>query len=334
MLAPSPLAAAPPDVADVDVPDPSGTATGVVRAVTSAGQRDVRGYWTAARMRAAEPAGRALSSVEVSVRLSAEAVQVRLGLRAHSSTPSAPDTPSLGGLGATADEASRAAPDTGAPWTGGGRVARTTGAVFFTMHGADLVCSGSATQSDNGAVVTTAGHCVKDGAGAWGRHWIFIPGYDDGARPYGTYAARRLTTTRAWAARGDMDHDVGMAVVSRRRGTRLTEAVGGQRIAFGQPRGGLVDAFGYPSAGSYDGGDLVHCRGPVVDDAFGGSNDQGMACDMTAGSSGGPWLGGFDGSRGTLTSVNSFGYNGLDNVMWGPYFGGSVRAMYAHAESL
>jgi len=38
-----------------------------------------------------------------------------------------------------------------------------------------------------------------------------------------------------------------------------------------------------------------------------------LPCDMTAGSSGGPWLTGFDGSGNsrTLSSVNSYTYNGI-----------------------
>jgi hypothetical protein len=57
---------------------------------------------------------------------------------------------------------------------------------------------------------------------------------------------------------------------------------------------------------------------------------------MTGGSSGGPWLSGYDESTGlgTLTSVNSFTYNlGPDaNKMFGPYLGSVVQAVYQEAQ--
>ena len=43
---------------------------------------------------------------------------------------------------------------------------------------------------------------------------------------------------------------------------------------------------------------------------------------MTGGSSGGPWL---ISNNTVLNSVNSFGYQGLRNVMFGPCFGSQVQ---------
>jgi hypothetical protein len=48
---------------------------------------------------------------------------------------------------------------------------------------------------------------------------------------------------------------------------------------------------------------------------------------MTGGSSGGPW---FLGS-GAQNSVNSFGYNNIPNVMFGPYYGSVAQTTYATA---
>src|SRR5688572_2053545 len=54
---------------------------------------------------------------------------------------------------------------TGATWTGGGDVAKSTGKVFFTLRGVDYVCSGSAVRSGHQDLVLSAGHCVHDGNG-------------------------------------------------------------------------------------------------------------------------------------------------------------------------
>ncbi|HZC27528.1 MAG TPA: hypothetical protein VE287_10930, partial [Actinopolymorphaceae bacterium] len=64
-----------------------------------------------------------------------------------------------------------------------------------------------------------------------------------------------------------------------------------------------------------------------------GSNDQGLACDMNGGSSGGPWFLSFDEGTGAgvQDSVNSFSYIFLPAVMFGPYFGTQVQALYKAA---
>ena len=54
---------------------------------------------------------------------------------------------------------------------------------------------------------------------------------------------------------------------------------------------------------------------------------------MTGGSSGGPWFRDFNGSAGTQVSVNSFGYRGEKNAMYGPYFGSVIQSLYNTAQS-
>src|SRR5690606_41487596 len=60
--------------------------------------------------------------------------------------------------------------------------------------------------------------------------------YDRGRQPFGTWVATRLITTPQWSVREDINHDVAAAVVAPVNGRRLTEVVGGQGIAFNQPR--------------------------------------------------------------------------------------------------
>jgi V8-like Glu-specific endopeptidase len=226
----------------------------------------------------------------------------------------------------------------GGYYSGGGEVRDTTGKVFFTLGGANYVCSGSAVSSGNEDVVLTAGHCVNEGPGAYATNWAFVPGYDDGARPYGTFTARQLTTTTQWASSGDFDYDVAFAVMNTLNGSHLTEVVGGQSIGFNQARGQYTYSFGYPAANPYDGSDIAWCHGTVVQDTYGGSSDQGLNCNMTGGSSGGPWFVNYNESTGvgTLSSVNSFKYRGgnLRSYMFGPYLGSVAQSLYTSASSL
>ena len=54
--------------------------------------------------------------------------------------------------------------------------------MFFTRGGVNYVCSGTATNSTNGDVVTTAGHCVNEGPGAFATNFAFVPAYNNGSR--------------------------------------------------------------------------------------------------------------------------------------------------------
>ncbi|WP_217707274.1 trypsin-like serine peptidase [Nonomuraea rhodomycinica] len=223
---------------------------------------------------------------------------------------------------------------TGLRWVDGGAVVRTVGRVFFTTaRGGNASCSGTAVTSANKSVVMTAGHCVKMG-GAFHRNWVFVPGFDNGRRPFGTWVATRLLTTAQWNAREDINFDVGAAVVAPLQGRTLVDAVGGQGVAFNQPRQRQTFALGYPAAAPFDGSALIYCSGRSFNDTV-MTQDQGLACRMTGGSSGGPWFRGFDGATGLgwLNSVNSFKYNFAPNVMMGPFFGNEAQALYQAAQT-
>jgi len=231
------------------------------------------------------------------------------------------------------DSVPLATPELGAAWTGGGAVSKTAGRVFFTFQGSPASCSGDAVTSANRSVVITAGHCVKY-QGSWHTNWVFVPGYHDGSRPHGTWSATTTLTTPQWQASEDLDYDVGAAVVAPLGGRRLTDVVGGQGVAFNQGRGQSMYSFGYPAETPYDGESLTYCSGSTIDDPL-GSNDQGLPCDMNGGSSGGPWFLSFDEGNGVgvQSSVNSFGYIFLPAVMFGPYFGTQVQALYKAASA-
>ncbi|MCR3719028.1 hypothetical protein LY15_000989 [Prauserella flava] len=228
---------------------------------------------------------------------------------------------------------SQQASSTGDEWTGGGEVTKTAGRVFFKMDGQDASCSGNVVESGNGSVVVTAGHCVKY-QGTWHTDWVFVPGYDNGDAPHGEWAAEQTMTTPQWESDEDMNHDVGMAVVEEKDGRTVADTVGTQQIAFNGERGQEMYAFGYPAADPYDGSTLTYCSGSTFTDPL-LTDDHGMNCDMTGGSSGGPWFSSFDPETGTgvQESVNSFGYTFLPNVMFGPYFGDEAEAVYEQASA-
>ncbi|NUP60837.1 MAG: peptidase [Nonomuraea sp.] len=287
-------------------------------------QRQVTRYWTEQRMESAKP-----------LDLPAPKNGTKAGIAA-SAEPGEPtegtpwQAPPTGGQGGRQVQA---ATSSGAPWTGGGAVVKTTGRIFFTYQGRSASCSGSAVTSANKSVVLTAGHCVKMG-GAFHTNWVFVPGYANGDRPFGTWPATKLLTTPQWNASEDINFDVAAAVVAPVGGKSLVDVVGGQGVAFNQRRGQQMYSFGYPAAAPYDGSKPIYCSGRVFND-FLLSDDLGLTCDMTGGASGGPWMLNFNESTGlgTQNSVNSFKYNFAPNWMFGPYFGNEAQAVYQAAQN-
>ena len=206
---------------------------------------------------------------------------------------------------------------------------RTNGKVFFTDDGVNYVCSGTALLSGNKSVVWTAGHCVHDGAVNFHTNWAFVPGYADGSRPYGTWTARSLLTTNGWATRGDFSYDEGAAVVSLSGGRALTDVTGGRNIAFNTARNQTYASHGYPAASPFNGQRLWVCTSPLrYNDTSANPATMGIDCNMTGGSSGGGWI-----ANGSVTSVNSYGYRTLPNVMFGPYMGSVAQSLYTAASS-
>lgn len=223
----------------------------------------------------------------------------------------------------------------GAPWMSPGAVRATTGKVFFSHGGGDFVCSAGTVTAASRDLVVTAGHCAQDVTGTWAEHWIYVPGYEHGRRPYGAFAARHLFVPAAWSQRRDEDYDVAMVAVGTSGGRHVADVAGAQAIAFGRPApGALVYGFGYPIGGRYDGEGLTYCSGRVRPDAHRLTRDEGLRCDMAEGASGGPWLTRFDPRTGTgiVTSVNSFKYADDPDTMYGPYFGPAIRRLYDAAQ--
>ncbi|MGW6296650.1 trypsin-like serine peptidase [Streptomyces sp. NPDC055058] len=294
-------------------PHPSGAApSAAAHTVPHARQQAARAYWTPDRMREATP------------------LDLHLTPDAAKSLEPAPRGKTATVVPGTAPASF---PQAGGPWTGGGAVVQTSGRVFFTFQGRTASCSGNAVTSQNASTVITAGHCVKY-QGSWHTNWVFVPGYDNGNAPYGQWTATKTLTTPQWEASEDINHDVGAAVVAPLNGRTLTSVVGAQGIQFNGGYNKPMYAFGFPAASPYDGSKLIHCSGNSSKD-FLFSQDHSLGCNMTGGSSGGPWFTGFDEATGTglQVSVNSFGYTFLPNRMFGPYFGDVARALYDRAQT-
>lgn len=244
---------------------------------------------------------------------------------------------------------------TGASWTQGGPVVYRTGKVLFTMAGVNYVCSASVVNDSRTdyAIILTAAHCAYDEVNrVHATNWVYVPSFDTSPTftctlaTYGCWTARGLVVDSGYANAGSFNtqatvHDFAFAIVGVGTNGRQADGLQPDNVNLGSypiaypaiATGNPVHAFGYPAAGRYKGNDLTYCNGNTFNDPSNANLTWGIACNMTGGSSGGPWLGGFTQSGGgTLTSVNSYGYSGVSN-MYGPKFNQNTKAVYDRANA-
>lgn len=213
---------------------------------------------------------------------------------------------------------------------------RTIGKLFFSRNGGDFVCSASALASDNLRLVWTAGHCVAAGDGVnWSYNVRFVPAYRYGAAPFGVWEVCGLYTTSPWFNSSDLAQDFGaIKVCDRPDGARLHEVVGSLGFMANIARVQHWNSFGYPAAPPFNGESMHTCQaGFGRDDGGLFPMTIGIGCDMTGGSSGGPWILGFNrlGGGNFLNGLNSYGYGSLPNVMFSPYFGNEFLDLRGYA---
>jgi len=240
----------------------------------------------------------------------------------------------------------------GASWTGGGIVEKQTGRILFSDASGDWICSGSilsdGSTTDAYSLVLSAGHCAYDGSGGWAFNWMFMPDFD--AAPtytcantkYGCWTASALVLSKAFVDGGGFGNDtvgydwsIGVVGPGGLSGSAKLDALGSYQLKTTNNQiGDTAWPFGYPAAGKYHGTDLTYCKGTTSADPY-GAPTWGVACDMTGGSSGGPWLVGTTNpgtTAGSVASLNSYGYSGL-KYMFGPIFNSNTQAVYNAANA-
>ena len=210
----------------------------------------------------------------------------------------------------------------------------TVGKVFFTnAAGQDMTCSGTSVKSLNHSTVDTAGHCLYWN-GDWVHNLIFCPLYENGSTPYGCWAARALEVPSDWinARPNDYHHDFGMAIVSANSQGVLTDLVGGTGWAYNQPVNQPFSAYGYPAAYPFDGQTRQSCEDALGKTwQHGGGTVVSIPCNMTGGSSGGPWFIQISGHW-YLNGHNDFTSGLQPGHMFSPYYDDTWYALYNKAQ--
>ena len=217
--------------------------------------------------------------------------------------------------------------------------------MFFTQNGSNFVCSSSTIGVDG---AWTAGHCVSDGSQTFSTNVLLCPSYDNGVNPSaGCWGADSLWVLTAFHNTGDFDEDMG-GVDTAAPGTVNAGDIGSFTgvLGFGAcftnamcaPNSNWL-SMGYPQAAPFTGGKIETCASSLgyVDAATGGGLDSwAIGCDMTGGSSGGPWIFGFGRNGGQpggaalnwVVGHNDWRHTAVPNELNSPAFNCRAIVMY------
>jgi len=200
------------------------------------------------------------------------------------------------------------------------------GKLFFSQNGGSYVCSAALIK---GHAIWTAGHCAHAGnnsAGGWSTNAVFVPQYYYGAAPLGNCYVQNWWVASDWYANGNpngLDHDYAGGNVSCDR-TNITSYTGYLGLAWNQGYGKTWTALGYPQAAPYDGGRQIGCTGSLAAYGFGSPTTFGIWCNMTGGSSGGPWI-----ITGNYVNGNvSYGDSTQPGKLFSPYYDSNVSTLW------
>lgn len=151
-------------------------------------------------------------------------------------------------------------------------------------------CSASVVSGKN--IIVTAAHCCWDRSKkAWIGGWSFAPAYSNGKEPYGVFAWADARVPNSWINNGDIASDVCLIKLQNdSAGHPVTYYTGWLGRSWNYPASLPMHAFGYP--GNIGGGNtLQSCTAQSSAQASNcGAGVLNMACNMTYGSSGGPWI--------------------------------------------
>ncbi|MFN2233862.1 MAG: trypsin-like serine peptidase, partial [Anaerolineales bacterium] len=209
----------------------------------------------------------------------------------------------------------------------------TVGVLFFTQYGADYRCSAA---SIGNHAIWTAGHCIHKGDGSiagWSSNMVFVPAYKNGFAPLGIWSVYHITTKGSWFEFGDLRFDMGGALLNEYYGQSISEYVGSLGFAYNMENSLHWLNMGYPSSAPFDGQTQQICAGSFAyaDTSMPAPSPVAMGCDMTGGSSGGPWILNFSGQAGGtnyLNGNNSYRYTMHPQELFSPYFGDAAKLLY------
>ncbi len=190
-------------------------------------------------------------------------------------------------------------------------------------------CTASVVDSPSGDVIATAAHCLSGDA----KNLEFVPMYHNGQAPYGEWNVTGAYVSERWLLHQDPRADFAFLTVGPQDtgGTERTlqSVVGGDPLAIGSQPPQWTVVVGYPAG---MGGQPVIC----LNRAVARRGYPSFRCGGFAnGTSGGPWLAGYDSQtgRGRLYGVTGGRHQGgcVSWVSYSSVFDAGTMAVYQRA---
>jgi hypothetical protein len=285
----------------------SGPSTAVTDQVSTAAQRGALAHWTPQRMAAATaaslPRGQTSTAFPAVTRTSTEPAQSQ----AHAQTTAPRGIPT-------------ATPFDGSP---------TTGVLFYTTGGKGHFCTASVVDSTGDDLTLTAAHCVY-GKG-FATNIAYVPGYHDGKQPYGAWPVRAITVANGWKLSHNPDLDFAFLTLASAGGRQIQARTGGLTIGFTRWYSEQkIEVIGHNDSGA----EPIRCATRSF--RFRPGQMEFYCHGFWTGTSGGPWIIGYNAKNGTGTVFGVIGGYELGGdyewASYSAYFGSATRTLYQQVE--
>ena len=297
-------------IAGADVLDASvtgGPATAVTDQVSGADQRQTLTYWTPRRMQGATAASLPRSPIRTTM-------------------PAATQTPAQPGRSETGSDVTT--PPKGIPTASPFSGSPTTGALFYTTGGKGHFCTASVVDSTADDLALTAAHCVY--LNAFAANIEYVPGYHDGKQPYGAWPVRAITVASGWKLSHDPDLDFAFLTLATAGGQQIQARTGGLTIGFTRWYSDKIEAIGHNDT------DAEPVRCATRSFRFRTGQMEFYCHGFWTGTSGGPWIIGYNAKNGTGTVFGVIGgYEEGGDYEWASYsayFGSAAKNLYEQVE--
>jgi hypothetical protein len=284
----------------------SGPATAVTDQVSAAAQGQALAYWTSRRMQGATAAA-------LPRRL------IRTTLPAVTRTPAGPGRSQAGPDLAPPMGTPTASPFPGSP---------TTGTLFYTTGGEGHFCTASVVDSTAGDLALTAAHCVY--STRFATDIEYVPGYHDGKRPYGAWPVRAITVASGWKRSHDPDLDFAFLTLATAGGRPIQARTGGLTLGFTRWYGDKIEVIGQNDT------DAEPIRCATRSFRFRAGQMEFYCHGFWTGTSGGPWIIGYNARNGTGTVFGVIGGYQLGGdyewASYSAYFGSAAKILFEQVE--
>jgi V8-like Glu-specific endopeptidase len=206
----------------------------------------------------------------------------------------------------------------------------TVGTLFYVTGTQRHFCTASVVNSPTANLILTAAHCVY--SSTYASNIEFVPEYHGGLEPCGAWVVRAITVATGWQRSHDQGLDFAFLSVAQPAGTQLPiqYVTGGLWLGINRGYRHHIEVIGYNNTDDAP----VGCATNSFE--FEPGQMEFYCHDYWDGTSGGPWILGYDAHDGTGTVFGVIGgYEQGGDYEWAScsdYFGTPTLELFLQAE--